>query len=47
MSLIARMEDEVKQATLARGFRDEVQHPLRLVGCELPDFAKGWDVPLR
>ena len=37
----------VVEAGLARGFRDEVQHPLGLVGWELPDFAKGRDVTLR
>jgi hypothetical protein len=37
----------VGEARVARGLRDEVEHPLRLVGRELPDLAEALDVALR
>jgi len=36
----------VVKAGLARSLRDEVQHPLRLVGRKLADLAERRDVPL-
>jgi hypothetical protein len=37
----------VGEARVAGGFRDEVEHPLRLVGRELRDVDEALDVPLR
>jgi hypothetical protein len=37
----------VGEARVAGGLRDEVEHPLRLVGRELADVDEAVDVPLR
>jgi hypothetical protein len=46
---LADVDDDtvILEALRARGVGDELQHALRLVRRELPDFPEGRDVPFR